>query len=70
MLSRFGTATLPFAGSVTACRWTTNHGLGAERDRSTGEVTVWVGRWELIADTTAALPLLAPMAMLMAFKRS
>ncbi|MCV9936116.1 hypothetical protein OIU35_07045 [Boseaceae bacterium BT-24-1] len=64
-LTRFGALSLPLFGGITANRWTTDHGIGADRD-GTG-TTVWLGRWELIADRVVALPLLAPLAMLAAF---
>lgn len=67
-MPRFGSVSLPFLGLVTATRWSTNQGLGTDIDRQTG-VTLWLGRWEVNADTSAALalPLLAPLAMLRAF---
>ncbi len=67
-MPRFGSVSLPFLGLVTADRRSRNMGLGLDIDRQTG-ATVWLGRWEVNADTPAAfaLPILAPIAMLAAF---
>ena len=67
-MQRFGHVSLPFLGLVTAACWSTNQGLGFDFDRKTG-TTVWLGRWEVNADngTLPVLPVLAPLAMLMAF---
>jgi hypothetical protein len=67
-MQRFGHVSLPFLGHVTASRWSSNQGLGLDIDRKTG-TTLWIGRWEVNADTpvSVALPVLAPLAMLMAF---
>jgi len=59
---RFGYVSLPFLGLVTASRWSSNQGLGLDIDQQTG-TTLWIGRWEVNADTAAAL-ILAPLAML------
>lgn len=65
IMLRFGYVSLPFLGLVTAARWTSNQGLGLDIDRKTG-TTLWIGRWEVNADAPAAfaLPILAPLAML------
>lgn len=67
-MPRFGSVSLPFLGLFTASRWSGNQGFGLDIDRRAG-TTVWLGRWEVNADTTAALvlPILAPLAMLAAF---
>lgn len=55
---------IPFLGYVIAERRRRSMGLGLDIDRKTG-TTVWLGRWELIADTplALALPILGPVAM-------
>ena len=67
-MPRFGSVSLPFLGLVTADRRSRSMGLGLDIDRQTG-TTLWIGRWEVNADTAAALilPILAPLAMLAAF---
>lgn len=67
-MPRFGSVSLPFLGLVTAFRWSRNQGFGLDIDRHTG-TTLWIGRWEVNADTPAAffLPLITPLAMLRAF---
>lgn len=66
----YGALHVPFLGNVVAERRSRSMGLGIDMDRKTG-MTVWLGRWELIADRrlVVALPLLGPVAMAAAVLR-
>ena len=67
----YGSLRVPFLGHDIAERRPRSMGLGLDIDRKTG-TTLWLGRWELIADTplALALPLLGPVAMTAAALRT
>ncbi|MGX5736066.1 hypothetical protein [Bosea thiooxidans] len=64
----FGFIRIPFIGGISAERRSRSMGLGVERD--SGGTTVWLGRWELNADTLLALPILGPVAVAVAVARA
>lgn len=69
---RSGFLSLPLFGSAHAARWGHSHGFRLTLERTTGEATAWLGRWEVHASgmhragVFAALPLLTAGAMMVA----